>query len=836
MSNYQGTASPPPLSLYRDKATSDTGQYFCDQRPFALPRAGNKVSILKSGQEALAKIHKAMLAARSFIWIADWQMACDVELADRDHPDRPGRLHNVIQWIISTKPVHIRILLYGSPVDSAVGTYDGLVTDRIMDLNKKGYPGTVEVLQQTSTSGQFDAIDYSHHQKFVVVDGELAYIGGIDLSYGRWESPNFDVVVDPEHFVINEMYNPCLKKVRCITTNEKAKIAKYGFERPYGGTLMDEGCQPRMPWQDVHIEINGPSVVDIHRNFVRRWNSCAARLDTRARTLLKHGLIDRKWLEKIGAWDRLRTTQAKVDGGALVQIVRSVSAGHLKPESKSLDDLQLYSAKERAMWDRCISAWRETDQSNILSAMLNCIRSADNYIYIETQFFISQFGTRSGFGGTTHGNEDNGIKNTIVEALAKRIEHHIFAKGSPPFHVYLVIPVNPEGDLSKDQTWKQHWLAQASIKHGTQSLIQRIKESLKRNSRKPDEWPQYLTVLNMRSYGATVMYARNPETFDEEYDHEIGRYVITEQVYIHSKLLIVDDAVAIVGSANTNDRSLTGNGDTEIAAVVVDTEGVELRDLGSPDFKVRTRKFARELRIQLWEKHFGFHVGAGDSKTGGYFRATDRAKRAREKIPAAIPHPPRERTTEARIQATAKVPWSKIRDQPCAPETVRAIQRIAARNADAYERVFRHTARNSIPTFDRTVEMSLDTPPYAATYNYLGVTDFGFIKSSRYPEKFRGVLPPPLQEAFMTSQMLPHQQSSMDKSQYTHRQQTYENSKIHDVAKAIEYLMNNVCGFFVLAPLDWGKHQIISGDPTKGTAAKVDLATHTLPEDEGEKA
>jgi phospholipase D1/2 len=31
---------------------------------------------------------------------------------------------------------------------------------------------------------------------------------------------------------------------------------------------------------------------------------------------------------------------------------------------------------------------------------------------------------------------------------------------------------------------------------------------------------------------------------------------VTEQVYIHAKLMIVDDRVAIIGSANINDRSM----------------------------------------------------------------------------------------------------------------------------------------------------------------------------------------------------------------------------------------------------------------------------------------
>lgn len=39
----------------------------------------------------------------------------------------------------------------------------------------------------------------------------------------------------------------------------------------------------------------------------------------------------------------------------------------------------------------------------------------------------------------------------------------------------------------------------------------------------------------------------------------------TEIIYVHSKLMIVDDNYAIIGSANINDRSMLGTRDSEIA-------------------------------------------------------------------------------------------------------------------------------------------------------------------------------------------------------------------------------------------------------------------------------
>ena len=47
------------------------------------------------------------------------------------------------------------------------------------------------------------------------------------------------------------------------------------------------------------------------------------------------------------------------------------------------------------------------------------------------------------------------------------------------------------------------------------------------------------------------------------------------QVYIHAKVCIVDDRLAIIGSANINERSQRGDRDSEVAAVIRDTDMVD---------------------------------------------------------------------------------------------------------------------------------------------------------------------------------------------------------------------------------------------------------------------
>ena len=69
----------------------------------------------------------------------------------------------------------------------------------------------------------------------------------------------------------------------------------------------------------------------------------------------------------------------------------------------------------------------------------------------------------------------------------------------------------------------------------------------------------YVSIFGLRTYGL------------------LKEGMATEQIYIHSKAMIVDDEVALVGSSNINDRSLLGMRDSEVN-VVIDGRGCgELR-------------------------------------------------------------------------------------------------------------------------------------------------------------------------------------------------------------------------------------------------------------------
>lgn len=249
------------------------------------------------------------------------------------------------------------------------------------------------------------------------------------------------------------------------------------------------------------------------------------------------------------------------------------------------------------------------------------------------------------------------LLNPIGQALGERIARAIGDR--VPFHVYLVLPVHPEGTLDTLNIMNQVHLTMQSLVFGENSLVNRIRRALyvrqlikeegltyqaarvkaerlpieELKGKYKDDWEQYLTLLNLRNW----------DTF-------IGKPV-TEQIYVHSKLLIADDRVAILGSANINDRSMLGDRDSELAIIVRDNNEIRKPINGKNLEPVSAA--VQKLRADLWRKHFGI--------TGGV-------------RPATV--------------------LESVIDKPGDPSTWKIIQHVAKDNMDEYNKTFNYVARN----------------------------------------------------------------------------------------------------------------------------------------------
>lgn len=82
-------------------------------------------------------------------------------------------------------------------------------------------------------------------------------------------------------------------------------------------------------------------------------------------------------------------------------------------------------------------------------------------------------------------------------------------------------------------------------------------------------------------------------------------------MYVHDKLMIVDDRVVIIGSANINDRSMLGHRDSELAIRIEDTLHIPTAMAGN---QFMVGYLPHTLRMKLMRQHLG-----EDESFGEYF-------------------------------------------------------------------------------------------------------------------------------------------------------------------------------------------------------------------------
>ena len=59
-------------------------------------------------------------------------------------------------------------------------------------------------------------LQWSHHQKLVIIDQELAFIGGLDLCFGRYDDEKHLLLDNGEvkKWIGKDYYNPRFKKIK----------------------------------------------------------------------------------------------------------------------------------------------------------------------------------------------------------------------------------------------------------------------------------------------------------------------------------------------------------------------------------------------------------------------------------------------------------------------------------------------------------------------------------------------------------------------------------------------------------------------------------------------
>ena len=110
--------------------------------------------------------------------------------------------------------------------------------------------------------------------------------------------------------------------------------------------------------------------------------------------------MDSGWFERARGQTYLVDPLTRGTGSTDVQICRSASSQQLGDELALWDNQHRYvnddwkrpNPDRRRVVQAARSAWRGNHQTSIRDAMVNCIRAAQAFVYLENQFFISNCG------------------------------------------------------------------------------------------------------------------------------------------------------------------------------------------------------------------------------------------------------------------------------------------------------------------------------------------------------------------------------------------------------------------------------------------------------------
>lgn len=148
---------------------------------FAPERTSSQASYFVDGSDYFSAVCDAILNAKEEIFIADWWLSPEIFLKRGPQFDENLRLDKLLKKK-AEEGVMIFILLY-KEFSIALGLNSYYTKKTLMSS-----PNIKIMRHPDRITTEMTEFLWAHHEKLVVVDQSLAFVGGLDLCYGRWDN------------------------------------------------------------------------------------------------------------------------------------------------------------------------------------------------------------------------------------------------------------------------------------------------------------------------------------------------------------------------------------------------------------------------------------------------------------------------------------------------------------------------------------------------------------------------------------------------------------------------------------------------------------------------
>ncbi|KAM8901918.1 phospholipase D1 isoform 2-T2 [Lycaon pictus] len=565
-------------------------------------------------------VANAMEEAEEEIFITDWWLSPEIFLKRPVVEGNRWRLDCILKRK-AQQGVRIFVMLY-KEVELALGINSEYSKRTLMRLHPN-----IKVMRHPDHVSSSVYL-WAHHEKIVVIDQSVAFVGGIDLAYGRWDDNEHRltdvgsvkrVTGGPSSLgsftaeTTESMESLSLKNEKESSKNVPTSKSVDDMDSKLKGIGKSRKFSKFSLYRQLHRHhlhnVDSISSIDSTSNTSSLRSLQTGMGELHGETRFWHGkdycnFVFKDWVQLDKPFadfiDRYSTPRmpwhdiaSAVHGKAARDVARhfiqrwnftkimkskyrSLSYPFLLPKSQTTAHELRYqvpgSVHANVQLLRSAADWSagiKYHEESIHTAYINVIENSKHYIYIENQFFISCA-------------DDKVVFNKIGDAIAQRIlKAH---REGQRYRVYVVIPLLPgfEGDISTGGGNALQAIMHFNYRtmcRGENSILGQLKAKL------GNQWINYISFCGLRTHA------------------ELEGNLVTELIYVHSKLLIADDNTVIIGSANINDRSMLGRRDSEMAVLVQDTETVPSVMDGQA---YPAGRFARGLRLQCFRVVLGY--------------------------------------------------------------------------------------------------------------------------------------------------------------------------------------------------------------------------------------
>jgi phospholipase D1/2 len=221
----------------------------------------DRAAVLVDAAAYFAALRASLLKARRTVFITGWELHSRTRIEGDVRPSdgAPIQLGRLVRWLLRHRPeLEVKILLWNHPIVFSIRRE---LFPRLIFMGA-GARRRVEVLLDSHLH-----LGASHHEKLVIIDDNVAYCGGIDLTVRRWDTAAHHPAEPKRRYRDSKPYIATHDVQMVVDGRAAAALGEWIRERwrHAGG----KACSPVRPSGDAWPEHVRPDFTDVHVGVMR---------------------------------------------------------------------------------------------------------------------------------------------------------------------------------------------------------------------------------------------------------------------------------------------------------------------------------------------------------------------------------------------------------------------------------------------------------------------------------------------------------------------------------------------------------------------------------------